>query len=156
MIGAAEPWPPTAAHLDAVMAVMETGFPARWGERWTRSQLSGLLAGDPQAWMLVVHRERALAGFALARRVVDTAELMLLAVDPAHRRRGFARALLRGVVERAASGGATSLFAEVRQGNDAEQFYRAHGFVVTGRRPHYYRSTDGGRHDAMTMRLSLE
>ncbi len=152
----AERWSPTPANLDAVMAVMEAGFPARWGERWSRTQLSGLLSGDPKAWLLVVCEDRALAGFALARTVIDAAELMLLAVDPRHRRCGVATALLRGVAERAARTGATSLFAEVRHGNDAEKFYRAQGFAVAGRRPRYYRSTDGSAHDAMTMRLPLE
>ncbi len=151
-----ESWAPTPGHLNAVMLLMEASFPARWGERWTRAQLAGLLASGAGAWLAVVRDGGPPAGFALTRVVADEAELMLLGVGPEHRRRGLASALLNGVSLTAAGTGARSLFAEVRQGNAAEGFYRSRGFVVVGRRANYYRSTEGETHDAMTMRRTLE
>jgi ribosomal-protein-alanine N-acetyltransferase len=38
----------------------------------------------------------------------------------------------------------------MRDGNPAESLYRHHGFAPIGRRPKYYRTTDGERIDAIT------
>ena len=150
---------PTAsdALLDAVMVVMLDAFPPDFGERWTRPQLVRLLEGDAHARVAVVRpgAGAGLSGFALTRTIVDEAELMLLAVRPGTRRRGVATALLSDAFAHARREGARSLFAEVRVGNPAEHFYKIHGLVPVGRRPRYYRSTDGTLHDALTMRRSL-
>lgn len=143
--------------LDAVMVVMLDAFSPDYGERWTRPQLARLLEGDSGAWLTVARSpdRTGLAGFALARTVLDEAELMLLGVRPDARRHGIATALLAGTIAHASEQGARSLFAEVRFGNPAEDFYRVIGFAPVGRRPRYYRSTDGTLHDALTMRRSL-
>ena len=143
--------------LDAVMMVMLNAFPQDFGERWTRPQLARLLEGDERAWLAVVRADDAadLCGFALTRTVADEAELMLLAVRRDARRRGLASALLSDAFDHARRQGARSLFAEVRAGNPAEDFYRINGLAAVGRRPRYYRSTDGMLHDAVTMRRSL-
>lgn len=153
-----QPWPMTAAGLDAVMALMETGFSPDFGERWSRAQLIGLLTTDKRAWLTGlgdVAGRKTLSGFALVRAVTDSAELMLLAVDPAQRRNGLGGTLLAAVVEEARDRGAKELFAEVREGNPAQSFYHSLGFVTVGRRTGYYRDTAGTRHDALTVQLRL-
>ena len=138
------------------MALMEAGFPADYGERWSRAQLLGLLSTDRGAWLAGLTDEAdVVAAFALMRVAADSAELMLLAVDPSRRRGGLGQRLLAAVEEEARRRGATDLFAEVRDGNSALVFYRALGFQQVGRRADYYRDRRGGRHDALTMRLSL-
>lgn len=137
---------------------MEAGFSPEFGERWTRAQLIGLLTTDKGAWLIGISDvadRTTLSAFALVRAVADSAELMLLAVDPAQRRCGLGRVLLAAVVEEARERGAEELFAEVREGNPALSFYDSLGFVTVGRRTAYYRDTSGSRHDALTVRLRL-
>lgn len=147
-------WPRDAVSLEPVMTLMEAGFRPDFGERWSATQLANLLASDPSSWIATDDTEPP-DGFALARTVVDEAELMLLAVRPSARRRGIARRLVGAIAEQARSRGVRRLFAEVRDGNDAAQFYTTLGFQIVGRRPRYYRGRDGQAHDALTMQLLL-
>lgn len=88
-----------------------------------------------------------LVGYAGIRVAGHEAEVHTIGVDPAHRRRGAGRALLRGLLARVP--GAT-VFLEVRIDNEAAQaLYRSEGFTVVGIRPRYYRPSGA---DAYTMR----
>lgn len=150
-----QPWPATSDGLDPVMALMAAGFSPDYGERWSRAQLANLLAGDPNSWLAGAHDGDRLAGFALTRVVPDAAELMLLAVDPALRRRAVGRTLLDAVTLEAGRRGAARLFVEVRDGNAALDFYAALDFRPIGRRPGYYRDRAGGRFDALTLERTV-
>lgn len=104
---------------------------------------------DVAGAVLVAREDGAVVGMASARRLGDEAHVIRLAVDPAHRRRGVGRALLDGLVAWAADVGAPTLLLEVRAGNTAAlALYAGAGFVVDGRRPHYY--PDG--EDALLLR----
>ena len=142
--------------LDGVMAVMRSAFGTRYGEAWTRSQCAGIL---PMSGVtLTVARTRpggAAVGFSLVRAALDEAELLLIAVDPAHRRRGIAQALLNRFELTAKAGGVHRLHLEVRDGNEAVAMYRAAGFEPVGRRPRYYLASDGFRHDAITLAKTI-
>jgi ribosomal-protein-alanine N-acetyltransferase len=79
----------------------------------------------------------SVAGFLVTRQVgPDEREVLNLAVDPAERRTGIARELLRdqmGLVKGA-------WFLEVRASNTAAiQLYESAGFERAGSRPGYYR-----------------
>ncbi|MFC0410658.1 GNAT family N-acetyltransferase [Roseomonas elaeocarpi] len=92
------------------------------------------------------------AGFVLARVAAGEAELLTVAVDPAHRRRGFGAALLAGAAAAAVLRGAEALFLEVSEHNAAARaLYEAAGFREVGRRRRYY--ADGT--DALVLRLDL-
>ncbi|MEO6198945.1 MAG: GNAT family N-acetyltransferase, partial [Sphingomicrobium sp.] len=112
--------------LDPVMQVMEAAFGNRFGEAWTRSQCSGIL---PLAGIsLALARDgdaAAVVGFSLTRTIADEAELLLLAVAPAHQRRGIASQLLDDFLARAREQGASKVHLEVRDGNPAIAMYRA-------------------------------
>ncbi|HRD63682.1 MAG TPA: GNAT family N-acetyltransferase, partial [Nocardioides sp.] len=84
---------------------------------------------------LVAERDGQLVGHAVASLVDDVAELQRIAVAPAVRRRGVARALLDEVVSLAEQEGMQRLLLEVREDNDgALAFYAAQGFVELDRR----------------------
>ncbi|MBL8235998.1 MAG: GNAT family N-acetyltransferase [Bryobacterales bacterium] len=85
------------------------------------------------------------AGFAVWRAAGEGEwELLNLAVDPAHRRRGVARRLIAALP----SG---RVFIEVRASNTAAQaLYTASGFTVIGRRRGYYHSPP---EDGIVMRV---
>jgi ribosomal-protein-alanine N-acetyltransferase len=132
----------TAADLDALAALAEevgvTG--------WSRASLASSLAGPDALAVAARDAAGALEGFGLARRAADELELLLVAVAPGARRRGLGRALVEGLLARAA--GARAAHLEVRASNRAAiALYERAGFVATGRRKSYY----GASEDALIM-----
>jgi ribosomal-protein-alanine N-acetyltransferase len=144
----------TAADLDEVMATMHAAFDPLFGEAWTRGQCAGIL-GLGGVWLHLARSDGRAAGFALSRVVLDEAELLLLAVQPAQRRLGVGRALLTAVADEARIRGATRLHLEMRDGNPAAHLYEGAGFHEVGRRKRYYRGRDGSSFDAITLACRL-
>lgn len=140
--------------LDQVVAIMTAAFDPRFGEAWTRAQCAGIL---PMAGvtLMIARKDGKAAGFSLARRIMDEAELLLIAVHPDHARSGVGSALLRRFTSDQALAGAHHLHLEVRDGNPAVALYSKNGFQVVGRRSQYYRGPDGERFDALTMALRV-
>jgi ribosomal-protein-alanine N-acetyltransferase len=101
---------------------------------------------------LSVAREGSLGiGYLSARRIADEVHILSIAVDPAQRRRGVARALLDAVLCEETARGARSALLEVRVSNlAARAFYASTGFVAVGRRPRYYANGE----DALLMTRS--
>ncbi|HEX5239114.1 MAG TPA: GNAT family N-acetyltransferase [Sphingomicrobium sp.] len=148
--------PGTSRDLDAVMCVMDEAFGTRFGEAWTRSQLSGIL---PMAGVsLLLASERAtgeIVGFSLFRTVAEESELLLVGVLPSAQRRGVGRRLLDEFVACSRERGAGRVHLEVRDGNPAVNLYRAAGFSAVGRRRNYYHGETGKRFDAITLAREL-
>ena len=77
--------------------------------------------------------------FLLGRIVLDEAEVLTLATDPAHRRQGLAGLLLAQFEEEARARGAAHAFLEVAEDNAAARaLYEGRGYREVGRRPAYY------------------
>lgn len=142
------------ADLDEVMATMRSAFDPVFGEAWSRSQCAGILP-MPGVWLLLARREGRGVGFALSRVILDEAELLLLAVQPGLRRTGVGAALLEAVAQEALTRGAIQLHLEMRENNPAGALYRGAGFGEIGRRPRYYRGSDGHSFDAITLARPL-
>ncbi|MGA3327455.1 MAG: ribosomal protein S18-alanine N-acetyltransferase [Terriglobia bacterium] len=101
------------------------------------------LARDPGGTILVAEIEAAsspeVIGFAVFHRVMDEAELRNLAIDPAHQRKGIARALLAAGIRAMQESGVGRLFLEVRASNQpALGFYASAGFQLLYTRREYY------------------
>lgn len=97
-------------------------------------------------------------GFAVARVLLDEAELLLLAVAPERRRQGVAALLWQAISERLYINGARVLHLEVREHNTVAQcFYQTRGLTVSGRRKRYYPSGADGApgEDAILMQGTL-
>ncbi|SEN35367.1 ribosomal-protein-alanine N-acetyltransferase [Sphingomonas gellani] len=144
-------YPRDIAEVDALMA---TAFDARFGEAWTHGQVLGVLA-MPGVRLTLARTDDVPAGFALVRQVLDEAELLLLAVDPAFRRRGIGGALMRQVIADAQAGGVAMVHLEVRADNKASRLYTRHGFAKVAERRGYYRGSDGTVRDAHSYRRML-
>jgi ribosomal-protein-alanine N-acetyltransferase len=145
-----------SADLPAVMTIMNGAFSPKFGEAWTRSQCAGILPMAGVSLMLAHDNgSDQPVGFSLSRAVADESELLLLAVAPDHQHRGIGRLLLEQFVEQARAAGARRVHLEVRDGNPAVQMYRRAGFRPVGRRPDYYRGSDGRQYDAITLAYSL-
>ena len=148
--------PGRSTDLPAVMSIMNAAFDGRFGEAWTRSQCAGILPMTGVSLMLARDNGRQQPlGFALFRTIAGEAELLLLAVAPDHQRRGIGRQLLDHFVGSARESGASRVYLEVRDGNPAVEMYRSAGFTPAGRRPNYYRGSDGRQYDALTLARAL-
>ena len=142
--------------LEQVMNVMGRAFDPAFGEAWNRAQCLGILALPDVTLNIAVDDSNGMTvGFALSRMLVDDGELLLLAVDPAHRSCGIGRALIEHAAAWAAERGAARLLLEMRDGNAAVALYETCGFGRIGRRPQYYRGQDGTPFDALTLALPL-
>lgn len=140
--------------IDQVMSVMDQAFGTRFGEAWTRSQLAGILPMGGVSLLLAREADEVL-GFSLVRSVADEAELLLIAVNPRHHRRGIGRRLLDDFLERARNDGIARVHLEVREGNPAVGMYQSAGFSPVGRRRNYYHADGGKRFDAITLACYL-
>jgi len=143
-----------APDVADVMRVMDDAFLPAFGEAWTHAQCLGIL-DLPRVWLTVARHGEEPAGFALSRIVIDEAELLLLAVRPAFRRRGVATALVERTLTIAATAGARKLHLEVRDGNEALHLYMRSGFDQDGRRRGYYRGRNGQLFDALSLSRQL-
>ncbi len=117
------------------------------GWSWTRERiLRNLRHRDTNA--IVAMRAGDRAGFAIMKYGDEEAHLLLLAIEPAHRRCGIASALV-GWLERSAQvAGIGRITLEARASNDAARaFYRHLGYAQAQLLPGYY----GGRETSVRM-----
>lgn len=141
--------------LPVVDDIMTRAFDPRFGEGWSAAQVAGALA-IPDTWIQLVRAPALTMGFALTRRILDEAELMLIAVLPEARGTGLGKVLIADAMRQASLRGARQMFLEVRDGNmGAMRLYRSVGFAEVGRRAGYYNGKSGQRYDAVTLRRNL-
>ncbi len=121
------------ADLPVLAAMERRVFPAPWSEEDLRASLGN------ESFVAV--RNDAVVGYVLGRVAAPEGEIVNLAVDPAHRRRGVGRRLLAHALTALGRAGARVVFLEVRESNRAARaLYARVGFREVGRRPSYYRA----------------
>jgi len=128
----------TPAHRDALVALERACFPPP-ARPWGRQQLAAQLEDPLGLGWLAQGDEDRLLGYATFRRVLDEAELLRIATDPAARRQGVARALLETAFPKLDATGVERYFLEVRQDNRAARaLYQRFDFQETGLRRGYF------------------
>lgn len=149
--------PADERHLEALMAVMRTAFEPRYGESWSALQLAGTMGLGSSFARQALGPDGRARGFSLCRSAGVEVELLLIAVDPAERGKGYGLMLMQTACQDAFRHGASELFLEVRENNIAARaLYRRSGFVDVGRRSDYYSGSAGERFAAITMRRQLD
>ena len=130
------------SDLPQVIAIERRAFPAPWSLSMFVLELS-----KPSEIALSARRDGRIVGYVICARYDEALHIMNIAVDPGHRRRGVASALLDEVIAR---GGADASYTlEVRVSNlGAIVLYERYGFRAVGTRPRYY--ADNGE-DAIIM-----
>ncbi|MGI6264577.1 MAG: ribosomal protein S18-alanine N-acetyltransferase [Acutalibacteraceae bacterium] len=127
--------PMTAADAPALAAIERACFAHPWSEAGLREE-----ADNPAARFLVAEREGGIAGYAGMHIAAGEGYLDNVAVAPAHRRQGVARALMAALIAAAKREGLTRLSLEVRPSNTAAvALYEGAGFTRAGLRPGFYR-----------------
>ena len=126
--------------LDApIMAALhQSCFPRPWDE----AAMTTFIASPDTICLLASINDdsrRTSAGFLIARKATDEAELLTLAVAPQWRRAGLGRALLKSAMATLGESGAKQLFLEVEDSNEAAlRLYRSLGATAVGSRARYY------------------
>lgn len=140
------------ADIDRLAEMQATCFHEPWGAASIAKTLS--LPGSFALFLKeTTPAGRISAGFAILQVVADQADILTFGVIPGLRRRGYARRLLEGALDEAASLGAKSVFLEVAEDNPAGlRLYLGVGFETIGRRQGYYRDSNGRKIAAVTMR----
>jgi len=138
--------------MPAVMALEQELFP---DDAWTPEMFAAEFAQPASRRLyLVAEEENALIGYAgMMFTGGSQADVVTLAVDPAHWGRGTGTALLNSLLDEAGNRGYAEVLLEVREDNPrARELYSRHGFTEVGIRRGYYQPSGI---DAVVMRKGL-
>ena len=125
-------------------------------DAWAEPTWWAELAGRPRREYLVLTDSHGVLGYAGLDHGGDVADVMTVAVVPAHRGRGLGDLLLEELLRLAAEGGAGSVMLEVGADNvAARRLYERHGFEEVSVRRRYYRRPGAHDVDAVVMRCRL-
>ena len=140
-------------HLD------QSSLGGLWSlEQWQAElkQSTALVLGvvsDVESEPAMVNGQGQLLGLAAGRLVVDELQIMAMAVQPRHRRRGLGRWLLETLLQSAAAAGCRCAVLEVATTNTAARaFYGCFNFKMNGLRRNYYRNGS----DALILHCELK
>lgn len=139
----------TAADMPEVVAIECQGR-----SPWNSTQLASELRHD-NATQLVCKSSAGgrIAGFIMARTVLDEADILKIATSQELQRQGVASLLLQSFIALTEQQGATRIHLELRANNLAAlALYYKLGFEVKMRRPGYYNDP---REDALCMTLAI-
>jgi [ribosomal protein S18]-alanine N-acetyltransferase len=141
--------PMQMADLDIVMKIEPTIFPFPW----TIGNFRDSLNTGYSCW--VVEDQQQIIGYAVMMLVLDEAHLLNISIALPSQGKGFGRALLSFIMQKAREHGALNIFLEVRISNKvAIHLYEQTGFNEMAIRPRYY-PAEHGREDAMLMGMAL-
>jgi ribosomal-protein-alanine N-acetyltransferase len=126
------------ADMPGIMALEQELFPE---DAWTKEMFAGEFAQPPSRRLyLVAEEENTLIGYGgMMFTGGPQADVVTLAVDPAHWGRGAGTALLRALIDAADVRGCAEVLLEVREDNPrARRLYQRNGFTEVGIRRGYY------------------
>jgi ribosomal-protein-alanine N-acetyltransferase len=104
----------------------------------------------------VADLNREIVAYGIAAIGASETHILNLCVRSDLRGRSIGRQMLMLLLERARQAGTADAFLEVRPSNTlAIALYQSVGFIEVGRRRGYYQA-DGGREDALVLRLRLD
>ena len=135
--------------IPAVAGLEKLCFSDPWSDNMIQSSLDSRLS----CW-LVAETEGCVVGYVGSEAVLDSADMMNIAVAPNHRQQGIAQALVEALMDELWQKNILFLLLEVRASNEpALSLYKKLGFAQVGCRPRYYRNP---REDALILRKELK
>lgn len=140
------------ADCSAIARIHSASFERGWKTEEIRT-----LMEKPGVAVYIYDIDASQAGFALVRIAADECEIIAIAVDAAHKRKGIARKLLDYLPDRMKREGVSTIFLEVAEDNFAAiALYEAAGYAEHGRRKGYYRRWHGRRIDALLLKRRVD
>jgi len=122
--------------------------------RWSLAMLEAEITAS-KSYMAVWFQAGKVCGFGGFLRVLDEAQVTLIAVDAQERKRGLGKALMKHLIDTARGENLKKMTLEVSAANEAAlNLYRHQGFEAVGRRPNFYHAR-GAQTDAILMDLIL-
>ena len=132
-------------HVPKIALLEQECFADPWSQQSIASELH-----NPLSLWLVAQEGQTLLGYVGSQTCLDETDMMNIAVSPASRRQGVARALIEALVSALRQRGSKQLTLEVRASNGpARQLYESLGFLQVGLRKNYYRNP---KEDALILR----
>ena len=132
-------------HVPQIALLERECFADPWSQQSIASELH-----NPLSLWLVAQEGQTLLGYVGSQTCLDETDMMNIAVSPASRRQGVARALIGALVSALREHGSKQLTLEVRASNGpARQLYESLGFLQVGLRKNYYRNP---KEDALILR----
>lgn len=123
-----------------------------FSDPWSAESISSELDNRLSYW-LVAEESGKVVGYVGSQSVLDSADMMNIAVAPEYRRLGIGNALIEALVTYLRNKSIRFLLLEVRVSNtSAIELYRKLGFQQVGTRPRYYHNP---REDALILRKEL-
>lgn len=132
-------------HVPQIAQLERECFADPWSQQSIASELH-----NPLSLWLVAQEGQTLLGYVGSQTCLEETDMMNIAVSPASRRQGVARALIEALVSALRERGSKQLTLEVRASNGpARQLYESLGFFQVGLRKNYYRNP---KEDALILR----
>ncbi|KAA0580301.1 GNAT family N-acetyltransferase [Azospirillum sp. B21] len=145
--------PAGSLESGVVAALQQACFPE---DPWDEASVATLTAPPAGFAVIALDVQDQPVGFVMARVAAEDAEILAIGVLPQARQGGVGRLLVEAAVAGSGDLGATALFLEVAEDNQAAwTLYKACGFFSVGRRPGYYKRPDG-RVAALVLRRNLD
>lgn len=124
-----------AAHRDDIPAMARIIQQSE--KSWNKKVIQDCFKVNYKLYVSVFNN--VVVGFAIVYCVIDTWELMQIAVDHAQYKKGFGSALMAHLITQARDQLVSTIQLDVRQSNKrAIQFYLKYGFEQVGIRKQYY------------------
>ena len=115
--------------IELLYELEQKNFPTSY---YSKTQLLEMLLEEASS-IYGIEEENTLLGYAIFLNSIDCQEIIKIAVNKEHRRRGLATKLLEAEKRR-------PILLEVRESNlEAQEFYKRHGFEEIYVRKQYYR-----------------
>jgi ribosomal-protein-alanine N-acetyltransferase len=122
---------------------------------WSAMSFRSLLL-DPSVLTLGIELHGELAAFVVVQTVAGEADILTVATEPNHRRKGLAATLIRALMNRMGERGISRITLDVAEDNTpARALYKAHGFTEDGHRPRYYTAGRDVPVDAVLMSRTM-
>lgn len=132
-------------HVPQIALLERECFADPWSQQSIASELH-----NPLSLWLVAQEGQTLLGYVGSQTCLDETDMMNIAVSPASRLQGVAKALIEALVSALRERGSKQLTLEVRASNGpARQLYESLGFLQVGLRKNYYRNP---KEDALILR----
>ena len=135
-------------RMDDVSAIAELEKVC-FSDPWSESSIASEVNNPLSYWLVAVEHGKVV-GYVGSQSVLDSADMMNIAVSPEFRRQGIGEKLILALTDHLRKNRVIALLLEVRVSNaQAIRIYEKFGFVEVGRRRNYYRNP---KEDALILR----